>query len=273
MDNGIDTRTIKAEFELFAPFYDDFAFGYIDDILLFEKIILENKCKKILELCCGTGRCCVYFAEKGYDVTGLDLEETMLIEARRKNNIDGRNLGIKYVKQNAADFELNGQKYDFIFSTWSSLQHLNHAGRQSCFKQVLKHLKPGGVFAIDESLRTDEELSARSGTYTMWGIHPFFMNDNNLIVQYYRDDYIQQSKILNRVFYQEAYAYELPFSTKSLKFVGKKEIFMQFIQASVEQNKEYLQNAGFVDIECEYFTSCVGTSKDRFIIKGRRPSV
>ena len=38
--------------------------------------------KNVLDLCCGTGQLALYFLEKGYKVTGIDLSEPMLRFAR-----------------------------------------------------------------------------------------------------------------------------------------------------------------------------------------------
>ncbi|MCD7904392.1 MAG: class I SAM-dependent methyltransferase [Clostridiales bacterium] len=45
--------------------------------------------KRLLDLGCGTGTMAVMFSEAGYDVTGIDLSEDMLAEAKQKSEEKG----------------------------------------------------------------------------------------------------------------------------------------------------------------------------------------
>ena len=55
--------------------YDDMMWWKKDDIDFWSSIIKENKSKKILELCCGTGRTGLPLIEQGLDYYGIDLSE------------------------------------------------------------------------------------------------------------------------------------------------------------------------------------------------------
>lgn len=74
---------VKKVFDILAPFYDIVAAplsrlrGRIVDFTGAEKG------SRILDVATGTGKQAFAFAEKGYDVTGIDLSEAMLKVARR----------------------------------------------------------------------------------------------------------------------------------------------------------------------------------------------
>jgi len=71
--------------------YETFAFVYdeVMDSSLYKKW-LDFSCrhlgkrKQLLELACGTGALAVEFAKAGFDVTGLDLSEEMLMIASQR---------------------------------------------------------------------------------------------------------------------------------------------------------------------------------------------
>ena len=48
----------------------------------YERAPIAPANKSLLDVCCGTGQLAVYFLERGYRVTGLDLSEHMLHYAR-----------------------------------------------------------------------------------------------------------------------------------------------------------------------------------------------
>lgn len=103
--------------------------------------------KTILDVCCGTGTMCDLLTREGYRMTGVDLSEEMIREAKKKA---GRNRQeIDYYVGDAATFEL-GQTFDAALSFFDSLNNITEPAKlQSAFRQVAKHLKPGGSFIFD----------------------------------------------------------------------------------------------------------------------------
>ena len=71
-------------FENYANKYDEecFAQGTIGECDFIEKEISFNKQLKILDIGCGTGRHSIELAKKGYNVTGIDLSDSLLGKAR-----------------------------------------------------------------------------------------------------------------------------------------------------------------------------------------------
>jgi SAM-dependent methyltransferase len=97
----------------------------------------------VLELCCGTGRIALPLAEKGWQVTGIDLSESMLEEARKKSS------RVEWIKSDIRNFEI-GKKFSLIIFSINSICHLlNIEDVESCFQCVKKHLNTEGIFVID----------------------------------------------------------------------------------------------------------------------------
>lgn len=72
-------------YETFAFIYDEVMDdGLYEQWLAFSKRHLPETTKNILELACGTGALAVAFAKDGYNVTGLDLSEEMLMIASQR---------------------------------------------------------------------------------------------------------------------------------------------------------------------------------------------
>lgn len=107
----------------------------------------KNEKGEILELACGTGRITCALSKAGKSVVGLDLSETMLVEAREKSA--KLNLDVKWYSGNMTDFNLN-KKFDIIFVGYNSVHHiLTNADFKKFLNCVKNHLTPHGRFYFD----------------------------------------------------------------------------------------------------------------------------
>jgi SAM-dependent methyltransferase len=96
----------------------------------------------ILDLGCGTGRVTSHLVRRGYDVTGLDLDERLIVELAGAASGDAR------------DFEL-GRRFGLVLAPMQLLQlFAGSEERAACLRCVAQHLIPGGLaaFAIVESM-------------------------------------------------------------------------------------------------------------------------
>lgn len=124
----------------------DLASGQYDADVQFYSDLIEKYGEPVLELMCGTGRLTIPYAEKGIDITGIDLSEEMLGSGREK--IKQKGLEVEMIKADCRDFTLN-RKFKFIFIPFSSIQLL--LGRddiEACFKCVRNHLEDDGRFVF-----------------------------------------------------------------------------------------------------------------------------
>jgi SAM-dependent methyltransferase len=100
----------------------------------------------VLELACGTGVLGIPIALDGHEVTGLDLSEGMLRQARKK----AAGLGnIGFLQGNMCDFHL-GRRFKTIFVGFNSICHLFGYGEiKGMLDCVREHLADDGVFVLD----------------------------------------------------------------------------------------------------------------------------
>jgi 2-polyprenyl-3-methyl-5-hydroxy-6-metoxy-1,4-benzoquinol methylase len=88
-------------FENYGRKYDseEFTQGTIGECDFIEKEIGHDKSCKIIDIGCGTGRHSIELAKRGYQITGIDLSESMLNRAREK--AEHENLEIDFQKHDA----------------------------------------------------------------------------------------------------------------------------------------------------------------------------
>ncbi|MCM3700430.1 class I SAM-dependent methyltransferase [Paenibacillus macerans] len=115
---------------------------------------------KVLDLCCGMGRHSLAFAEAGYEVTGVDLSEVLLREAKRNDS----NGSVQWMKADMRNLPLAGG-FDAVVNLFTSFGyfHDDHEHVQ-VLREVARMLKPGGGFIIDylNPAYTAAQLVARS---------------------------------------------------------------------------------------------------------------
>lgn len=116
-----------------------------------EKIIIQEnkKTNKILELACGTGNITVPIAKKGYDITGLDISEDMLMVA--KDKALKNNMNIFFIQQDMVDLQLEN-KFDCVLSMCDGINYIvNENDLMEVFQKVYNYLECDGVFIFDIS--------------------------------------------------------------------------------------------------------------------------
>lgn len=106
---------------------------------------------QVLELATGTGRVAFALAQLGYEVTGIDISESMLDRAHAQQDeapIEVANL-LTFTHADMAGFELDGE-FDLVLAAFNALLLLpDAAARSGCLEASLRHLRPGGWFVAD----------------------------------------------------------------------------------------------------------------------------
>ena len=99
----------------------------------------------ILELACGTGRVALPIAQLGFSVTGLDIVQGMLEQARCKSN----GYPVQWVEGDARNFHLDAQ-FRLIFLTGNAFQaFITNADQSALLHRVSSHLHDEGLFAFE----------------------------------------------------------------------------------------------------------------------------
>ena len=101
---------------------------------------------KILDVPCGTGRLSVALAERGYAVTGVDLN-TAVLDNGRKDAAE-RNLRVEFAQRDMRDLPWPGQ-FDSAFCFGNSFSYFDDDGNRDFLEAVHAALKPGGRFVLE----------------------------------------------------------------------------------------------------------------------------
>jgi ubiquinone/menaquinone biosynthesis C-methylase UbiE len=167
---------------LFVRAYDAFYVGgapITGDVAFYERLARETG-GPVLEIACGTGRITLPLAEKGLDITGVDISEGMLTVAQREASL--RPAGVQdrltLVHQDMSQLNL-GRHFGFIFVPARSFQHLLTIGLQRQALEVFhRHLQPTGRFVLhvfdpclDLLIDPNSKQRELSGTHPETGCH------------------------------------------------------------------------------------------------------
>ena len=99
---------------------------------------------KMMDMACGRGRHSIQLASKGFDVSGIDLSEVSILEAKKYEN-DHLHF---FVHDMRLPFWINYFNYAFNFFT--SFGYFNtRRENDNAIRTISQSLKPGGVFVID----------------------------------------------------------------------------------------------------------------------------
>lgn len=126
--------------------------------------------RRVLELACGSGRLTAPLAASGALVTGGDLSETMLSEARAATA--RRGVSADFLALDMRDFVL-GRHFDAIIIAANSLMHLHMpADFARAFSAIRQHLAPGGRLLFDVFVPSARLLSLPPGQRELLGVFP-----------------------------------------------------------------------------------------------------
>jgi SAM-dependent methyltransferase len=99
---------------------------------------------RVLDCGCGRGRHSIHLSEKGFDVTGIDLSEKSIKEAKKSE----RDNLVFYVHDKRNIFRIN--YYDAAFSLFTSFGYFeSDSENNKSIRSMTKALKPGGWFVLD----------------------------------------------------------------------------------------------------------------------------
>ncbi len=162
-----------------APYYDalmsnvpyDMWADYVEEV--FEH--LRVRPRRILDIATGTGSAAILLAERGYKVTGVDLSEPMLQQARSKARKQG--LDVTFLRRDAADMNFPPNSFDAAICLYDSFNYIVEPQRlQSAFNRVAAALIPGGpfifdlntVYSFEQELFTQQSLSPQREVRYRW---------------------------------------------------------------------------------------------------------
>lgn len=119
----------------------DFIFPVKPATVSFMNALVENSGAKVLDLGCGTAELLNQISTDSPLKTGVDLDEYMILEARKKFP------EIKFHQLSIVELEKLDTKYDLIYSTGNVLSYLNRNDLSTLASTIKASLNNGGKFA------------------------------------------------------------------------------------------------------------------------------
>lgn len=101
---------------------------------------------KVLDLCCGMGRHSLALSEAGYQVTGIDLSDVLLREARQ---LDIEN-AVSWITSDMRHLSVLDNELDAVLNLFTSFGYFTKDEEHiKVLQQIQRVLKPEGQFIID----------------------------------------------------------------------------------------------------------------------------
>ena len=136
----------------------------------------------MLELAVGTGRLAVPLAADGWNVTGIDSDPAML--ARAGGAAAHAGVMLELIEGDLVTAEL-GARFAFVFLALNGLLLMADVGGQAAaLRSIARHLRPGGLAAIDVWLPGAEDLA---------------LYDGRLLLEWVRDDTERATRVAKYV--------------------------------------------------------------------------
>ncbi len=185
--------------------------------------------RTVLDLACGTGTLTCLLAERGYDMTGVDLSEEMLAVAAEK----GRALPEPplFLHQSMDELDL----YDTVDACVCCLDSVNYVTRPAALKKAFQRvhlfLTPGGSFLFD--INTPAKLKGLDGQ--------LFMDEDEDSACIWRAEYSARRRICT-------YGMDIFTRVEGDLWRREEEVHEEYAYTP-EELTEYLRQAGFRDIK------------------------
>ncbi len=117
-----------------------------DDAAFVARVLELEPGASLLDLGCGTGRHSVALAQLGLRVTGLDLSEDLLAQARATEAASG--IAVRWIQRDMRELDGLGP-FDAVVSLYTAFGFLGEAEDRRVLAGVARILRPGGRFLLD----------------------------------------------------------------------------------------------------------------------------
>ncbi len=206
------------------------------------------------DLACGTGSVALLLAERGLQVTGVDLSEEMLTVAQNKaQSLENRPF---FVRQDLAQLHLP-KGVDLAVCALDSLDYiLEPENCRLAIRRIFKALNPGGIFIFD--VNTPRKLRDMDGQV--------FLDEDEDVFCVWRGEFDEESNICT-------YAMDL-FQRSGDIWHRSFEEHREYAY-SREQLTAFLKEAGFTDIRvyADRRLEAPGDAEQRIYFKARKGKI
>ena len=142
---------------------------------------------RALELGIGTGRIALPLAARGVPVHGIELSKAMVARLRAKPG--GDEIGVTIGDFATATADGTFSLAYLVFNTIGNLT--TQEAQAACFRNVARHLEPGGRFVIEvgvpglRRLPPDERFHVFDASPTHWGIDEYDVANQGLVSHHF----------------------------------------------------------------------------------------
>jgi SAM-dependent methyltransferase len=138
----------------------------------------------ILDLGCGPGLYAEQLAEKGHEVTGIDISQNSIEYAKSQAKI--KNLDIHYLCKDYTKLDFTEHQFDLVVLIYTDFCPLLPNQRENLLKGIKKVLKPGGIFIFDFSNDNDLNNKTSPNNWEMadkgfWSCEPYLVLSNSFL--------------------------------------------------------------------------------------------
>jgi ubiquinone/menaquinone biosynthesis C-methylase UbiE len=100
-----------------------------------------------LDTCCGLGTNGLYLAEKGFDVTGIDISDKAVEIANQKAQKKAKAASARFQVENFMKMKFKEMSFDFVLDV-GCFHHVAQEDRHAFIENVHRVLRPGGRYLL-----------------------------------------------------------------------------------------------------------------------------
>ena len=131
--------------EWFDIFLDTYPEAYTQaEIAFIEHFLPQATYSSILDICCGRGRHAFLLAERGYQVTGIDINSDVIAQSQ---SLSGGNP--RFLVHDMRQLDQLPDVYDAALNMWQSYGYFDDITNKNILKSINQRLKLNGRFIID----------------------------------------------------------------------------------------------------------------------------
>jgi SAM-dependent methyltransferase len=152
-------------------------YSVLEGSLDFYRAYIDENCRsrKVLDYGCGEGLWSFYMAERGAEVTAIDISEVAVEQARKR---------LRFLSMDAEETDFEDDSFDLICGT----AILHHLDLRKCFTEIARVLRPGGSAIFLEPMGHNPLINLyrkRTGDIRTRDEHPLRMEDFELAREYF----------------------------------------------------------------------------------------
>lgn len=145
---------------------------------LLVEVVADLKPGKALDVGMGQGRNTLFLASKGWDVTGVDISDEGIRQARERAEEAG--LKITTVREDVHRFDYGKNQWDLVIGMYMHSLITNNA------EKIMESLKPGGLLVI-EGFHRDLNQESVQGGYFGFFTNQLLRTFDRLRILHYQD--------------------------------------------------------------------------------------